>query len=59
MSTNAIDVIAQTRNPAVFKEVRNVSSGSGGLPDLVLAPDGVMRVPLELGVKYVAHAAFV
>ena len=58
IGTNSTNIVPQTRNPAKFKEVRSVGGGSGGLPDLILAPDGVMRVPLELGVKYVAHETF-
>lgn len=55
MSTNAIDRIARTRNPSVVQEVDSITD----LPPLVLAPDGVMRTPIDIGVQYVVQSTFV
>ena len=53
--TNADNRQARLRDPAVLVDVFSAAD----LPDPIMAPDGVMRVPLGLGVKYVIHQAFV
>lgn len=53
--TNVTDRKARLRDPSVVVEVFSAAD----LPDPITAPDGVTRVPLTLGVKYVIHNSFV
>ena len=52
--SNATNRKSLIHNPALVKDVFSADD----LPNVVLAADGVMRRPLELGIQYLVHASF-
>lgn len=51
---NLVDRVPRPKDPARIKDVFSLAD----FPDLALAPDGIMRSPLEIGVEYVIHEPF-